>query len=105
MGTRYPSETRRVRVQISTRSLFTGGRVTALPDPNLIRCHPYGGEVEDDWRSRAIGGLFLGTRRITRWCKTKLTPKPVSLRVGCGCNLGAKLKLQLHPSGVKPTCD
>jgi hypothetical protein len=59
MGTRYPSETRRVRVQISTRSLFIDGRVTALPDPNLTRCHPYGGEVEDDWRSRAIGGPFF----------------------------------------------
>jgi hypothetical protein len=31
----------RVRVQISTRSLFTDGRVIALPDPNPTRCHPY----------------------------------------------------------------
>jgi hypothetical protein len=30
-----------VRVQISTRSLFASGRVIALPDPNLTRCHPY----------------------------------------------------------------
>ncbi len=28
-------------VQISTRSLFAGGRVIALPDPNPTRCHPY----------------------------------------------------------------
>jgi hypothetical protein len=40
-GTRYPPETRRVRVQISTRSLFTDGRIIALPDSNLIRCHSY----------------------------------------------------------------
>jgi hypothetical protein len=31
----------RVWVQISTRSLFTGGRVIALPNPNLTCCHPY----------------------------------------------------------------
>jgi hypothetical protein len=30
----------RVWVQISTRSLFAGGRVIALPDLNLTRCHP-----------------------------------------------------------------
>jgi hypothetical protein len=30
-----------VRVQISTRILFASGRVIALPDPNLTRCHPY----------------------------------------------------------------
>jgi hypothetical protein len=30
-----------IRVQISTRSLFTGGRVIALPDSNPTRCHPY----------------------------------------------------------------
>jgi hypothetical protein len=30
-----------IRVQISTRSLFTGGRKIALPDPNPTRCHPY----------------------------------------------------------------
>jgi hypothetical protein len=27
-------------VQISTRSLFAGGRVIALSDLNLTRCHP-----------------------------------------------------------------
>jgi hypothetical protein len=31
----------RVWVQISTHSLFAGGRVIALPDPNPTRCHPY----------------------------------------------------------------
>jgi hypothetical protein len=31
----------RVRVRISTRSLFVDGRVIALPDPNPTRCHPY----------------------------------------------------------------
>jgi hypothetical protein len=31
----------RIQVQISTRSLFADGRVIALPDPNLTRCHPY----------------------------------------------------------------
>jgi hypothetical protein len=31
----------RVRVQISTRSLFAGGRVIALPDLNPTHCHPY----------------------------------------------------------------
>jgi hypothetical protein len=30
----------RVRVQISTHSLFAGRRVIALPDPNSTRCHP-----------------------------------------------------------------
>jgi hypothetical protein len=30
-----------VQVRISTHSLFTDGRVIALPDPNLTRCHPY----------------------------------------------------------------
>jgi hypothetical protein len=30
----------RVRIQISTRSLFAGGRVITLPDPNPTRCHP-----------------------------------------------------------------
>jgi hypothetical protein len=29
-----------VRVRISTRSLFAGGRIIALPDPNPTRCHP-----------------------------------------------------------------
>jgi hypothetical protein len=29
-----------VWVRISTRSLFAGGRVIALPDPNQTRCHP-----------------------------------------------------------------
>jgi hypothetical protein len=31
----------RVRVQISTRNLFVGGRVIALSDPNPTRCHSY----------------------------------------------------------------
>jgi hypothetical protein len=31
----------RVWVQIFTRSLFAGGRLIALPDPNPTRCHPY----------------------------------------------------------------
>jgi hypothetical protein len=31
-----------VRVQISTRSLFAGGWVITLPDPNSTRYHPYG---------------------------------------------------------------
>jgi hypothetical protein len=30
-----------VRVQISTRSLFAGGRVITLPGLNPTRCHPY----------------------------------------------------------------
>jgi hypothetical protein len=30
-----------VWVQISTRNLFAGGRVIALPDLNPTRCHPY----------------------------------------------------------------
>jgi hypothetical protein len=30
-----------VRVQISTHSLFAGGRVIALSNPNPTRCHPY----------------------------------------------------------------
>jgi hypothetical protein len=30
----------RVWVQISTRSLFTDGRLITLPDPNPTRCHP-----------------------------------------------------------------
>jgi hypothetical protein len=29
-----------VWVRISTHSLFTDGRVIALPDPNPTRCHP-----------------------------------------------------------------
>jgi hypothetical protein len=29
-----------VRVRISTRSLFAGGQVIALPDPNQTCCHP-----------------------------------------------------------------
>jgi hypothetical protein len=29
-----------VRVQISTRNLFAGGRVITLSDPNPTRCHP-----------------------------------------------------------------
>jgi hypothetical protein len=39
MGMNFYSRVR-VGVQISTRSLFAGGRVIALPDPNLTRCHP-----------------------------------------------------------------
>jgi hypothetical protein len=31
----------RVRVRISTRSLFIDGRIIALPDPNPTRYHPY----------------------------------------------------------------
>jgi hypothetical protein len=34
-----------------------------------------------------IAGLFLGTRRVTRGCKTKPVPEPVSTWVGCGCNI------------------
>jgi hypothetical protein len=30
-----------VRVQISTLSLFAGGWVITLPNPNPTRCHPY----------------------------------------------------------------
>jgi hypothetical protein len=30
-----------VQVRISTRSLFAGGWVIGLPNPNLTRCHPY----------------------------------------------------------------
>jgi hypothetical protein len=30
-----------VRVQISTHSLFAGGWVIVVPDPNPTRCHPY----------------------------------------------------------------
>jgi hypothetical protein len=46
MGTRNPMGTGmnfypRVRVQISIRNLFTGGRVIAIPDLNPTRCHPY----------------------------------------------------------------
>jgi hypothetical protein len=29
-----------VQVRISTRRLFTDGRVIILPDPNPTRCHP-----------------------------------------------------------------
>jgi hypothetical protein len=30
-----------IQVRISTRSLFAGGRVIALPDSNPTHCHPY----------------------------------------------------------------
>jgi hypothetical protein len=35
-----------VRVQIFTRSLFTGGRVITLPDPNPTRCHSYAARLK-----------------------------------------------------------
>jgi hypothetical protein len=38
----------RVQVQISTHSLFAGGRVIALPDPNPARCHPYPGGAKPE---------------------------------------------------------
>jgi hypothetical protein len=40
MGTNFYPRVR-VRVRISTRSLFVDGRVIALPDPNPTCCHPY----------------------------------------------------------------
>jgi hypothetical protein len=39
-GTWYPPETQRVRVQISTHSLFTDRQVITLPDQNPTRYHP-----------------------------------------------------------------
>jgi hypothetical protein len=69
-------------------------------DLNPTRCHPYGGEVEDDWRSRAIGGPFFRHPSDHRWRKTKLTPKPVSLG-WVWLQPGCKIKATAAPIGCE----
>jgi hypothetical protein len=70
----------RVWVQISTRSLFAGGRVIALPDPNPTRCHPYSWTTssiapKETWPAASLGttpeeeaqlAVILGTTKC--WC-------------------------------------
>jgi hypothetical protein len=102
LGTGYDNFYPRVwvRVQISTRSLFAGGRVIALPDPNPTRCHPY---RQPSCRfaesaTHPFARFSNGSTNSAHWCKLWMTAGlSASARVGCSIII-FELSVTVKPS-------